>query len=166
MSVFATSSFQHDMNVFRKYVCACSCIYDLFGLSRTHTPYLPFTREQDFEDLYTRASYGSTLPEVVHHRPQRNLSIPEVIMEESEESNEESDDTPELNVYRDLWEKPPLTLYHGKCGPAQSPSALSSHSQQSLESVESVATSHTSEWSVDIVVPDDDLPERDTWDIV
>lgn len=180
MSVFATNYFQHDMDVFRKYVCSCSCIYDLFGLPRAHTPYVPFTREQDFEDLYTsngygsalpevvhNASYGSTLPEVVHHHPPRNLSIPEVIVEEPEESNdEESGDTPELNMYRDLWERPPLTLSHVECGPVQSPSQRSSHSQQSLDSMESIATSHASELSVDIVVSEDDLPERDAWDIV
>jgi hypothetical protein len=179
MSVFATNNFQHDMRVFKKYVCSCSCIYDLFGHPRTNTPYVPFTREHDFDDLYTSNGYGSVpevvgnasygfMPEVVHHRPPRNISIPEVIMEEAEGSNdEESGDASKLMMCGDVvCERPPLTLFHTDERSVQSLSPRSNHSQQSLDSVESTATSHTSDWSVDIVVPDDDLPDRDAWDIV
>ena len=183
MSSFLTAQraqqFEHDMQVFKKYICACSCIYDLFGLPRNHTPtpYIDFTRAHDCDDVYTPSihSYGTPTPEVVYHRPPRDMSIPEVVVEEySDKDGSGSEFTEpdthkvtatngwtEYTPYEDTLTLPPLQMSHTEL--TDESSEVSSVS--SVTSHHSTDTTNTTD-SIDIVVPDDDLPERDVWDIL
>ena len=189
MSSFLTAQraqqFEHDMQVLKKYICACSCIYDLFGLPRNHTPtpYIDFTRAHDCDDVYTPSihSYGTPTPEVVYHRPPRDMSIPELIVEECSEEDEcsytyakhdthnthdthiatDTNGWPDHTPYEDTLTLPPLQMSHTE---------LTDESSE-VSSVSSVTSHHSTDTtdttnSIDIVVPDDDLPERDVWDIL
>jgi len=189
MSSFLTAQraqqFEHDMQVFKKYICACSCIYDLFGLPRNDlpTPYIDFTREHDYDDVYTpsRHSYGTPMPEVVYHRPPRDMSIPEVVVEEcSDEDGSGSEFTEpdthnvmatngwtEHTHYVDTLTLPPLQMSHTELTDDSSEGSEVSE----VSSVSSVTSHHSTDTtdttnSIDIIVPDDDLPERDVWDIL
>ena len=154
LHTFVTSpQFRRDMSVFRKYICECPCIYDLFGLSRNKTPYVHFTNENQFEydDLYKPVVYGTepSAPEVIyhhHHHPTSNESSPDIII-----------DVPDNNIaeqthYADELTLPPLALVHVDLSDTDSDGSVVS--QQSHDS------------SIDIIVAERDLPEKDEWDIL
>ena len=154
--------FRHDVSVFNKYVCECSCFYDLFGLPRNRdkTPYVHFTREYEYDDLYKPVAYGTEPPppEVIYHHASSEPS-PDIIIDVPDNNdNDESiaeqtryndESIAEQTRYNDEFRLPPLVLV---------PVDL-------LSDTDSVGSS-SSQDSIDIIVPDRDLPERETWDIL
>lgn len=96
MSCLFYNDFSRDMQVFKHYICACRCLYNIFGNEKEDTTYVHFPR--DIENPYVyRPQYGTRhmprdeekVPEVVYHQPIA-IRIPEVIVEEEESSDNES----------------------------------------------------------------------------
>lgn len=148
LHTFVTSQqFRHDVNVFSKYLCECPCIYDLFGLPRNNTPYVHFTNDSqvEYDDLYKPVVYYGTehqVPEVIYHNAP-NESPSDIIIDSPKD-----DRSTEQNHYADEFTLPPLALVH-----------------VDLSDTDSVG-SHDSHDSIDIIAPDQDLPEKDEWDIL
>lgn len=159
LRTFVTSQqLQHDVNVFSKYLCECPWIYDLFGLPRNNTPYKHFTNDSRFEydDLYKHVVYYGTehpVPEVIYHNAP-NESPSDIIIDAPKDKDLDDDRLTEHNHYADEFTLPPLALVHVDLTDTDTDgSVVSQQSQQSHD-------------SIDIIVPDRDLPDKDEWDIL
>ena len=165
MSCFFSNGFKRDMEVLKKYIFECRCFYDMFGFGNEDTVYMHFPH--DVENPYTyHPQYGtrqnahavSRIPEVVYHQPV-SISIPEVIIEE----NEYSDDEPSITLPR----LPPLSVatnHLSEC--VDNDSFEPSRDSQSPKSNGSLDIVET---QTDLcVVPSSEAPttERDVWHIL
>lgn len=165
MSCLFSNDFKRDMGVLKKYICECHCFYDMFGFGNDDTTYMHFPH--DVVHTYTyRPQYGtrqnthasSRIPEVIYHQP-APMSIPEVIIEE----HESSDDEPSIPL---PWLLPPHVDTKHLSGCMDNDSFESSSDNQSPESNDSL---DIVEAQKDLcVVPSSKAPttERDVWHIL
>lgn len=149
------------MDEFKKYVCGCECIYNLFRLPKDNTHYVQTGQQDGFEDLY-KPSYGTPMPEVIYHDSHRkNCHANTIVDIESFGSCKES---PHYNDTASPFSKKHSVFQPCDSSPMTLPPPTLSHI--ALASDSDSYHSETDTDSLDFIVPETDLPERDVWDIL
>lgn len=160
----SSSCFKNNscLNIFKKYICACDCIYELFGVHKTQYITVennPHNNNNNFDDLYSSNGYGTQcvhIPEVVHHTINTQCI-----------TDKEHIDTV-INIYNTKESINQFTYNHVLNKPSISlpPTALSPITTSSnIDSQDSDSQDSDSN-SIDFIVPEQDLPEREVWDIL
>lgn len=146
-----------NMNTFKKYVCACECIYNIFGVSRTQYVKVEEADEHDFDDLY-QSSYGTRthIPEVVHHITVKNTQC----------IDEKKDPDSILSLYNTNTKESTNRFTDNKLKITPSMISLPLAALSPIMESSDTDSQHSDSNSIDFIVPDKDLPERDAWDIL
>lgn len=147
-------NYSYDMGLFKKYVCSCECIYDLFGRVRNNTRYVHAMYDDGFEELY-KPTYGTSMPEVIYHDSYRQMYAARTTINkncETSDGKEPAGTTPhETNHTLQKRDPLPITL-----PPSASDITLASDSDSYYSETD----------SLNFIVSESDLPDQDVWDIL
>lgn len=166
MSCILSDEFKRDMKVFKKYICECRCLYDMFGFTKQDTTYIHFPIDIENPHIYHPTAFGTcyntaSVPEVIHHQP-TPVQIPEIIIEEeyvsSDENDDENDDDDGEKIPKLPPHPPSLSTI---CVSSSSDSLSDILSPQSNESLDIVEAEHDLQVSTE-----SSHTERDSWHIL